>query len=171
MDAGDNASLRLLGHIALVALIIGTSVSAAATERVTISQVVTSAIAWAFVPVIQLATGLWLVRTAGAGRRVTALERYFATHRPWSLFILLVHAVLVSWTPARGYALFFIPLAAIPIAMTVVALKQVCRDVLGMTAAGARRAVAIHQAMTYLVVAVYAGWAGAYLPRLVGLFS
>lgn len=157
--------------MALVALIIGTSVSAAATERVTLAQVLTSAIAWAFVPMIQLATGLWLVRNAGPGRRVAALEHYFATHRPWSLFILFVHALLLGWPPARGYALFFIPLAAIPIAMTVVALTRVCRDVLGMTAAGARSAVGIHQAMTYLVVAAYATWASAYLPRIVGLFS
>ena len=157
--------------MALLALIIGTSVSAAATERVTIVQVLTSAVAWAFVPVIQLATGLWLVRNAAAGRRVAALEHYFATHRPWSLFILSVHAVLLGWTPSRRFALLYLPLAAIPIAMTVIALTRICRDLLGMTAAGARRAVAIHQAITYLVVATYAAWASAYLPRIAGLFS
>ena len=163
--------MRLLGHMALVALIIGTSVSAAATERVTIAQVLTSTVAWAFVPVIQLATGVWLVRHAGAGRRVGALERYFATHRPWSIFILSVHGVLLGWTPSRAYALFFLPLAAIPIAMTVTALNRICRDTLGMPPAGARRAVGIHQAMTYIVVAAYAAWASAYLPRIAGLFS
>ncbi len=88
LEAGDNADLRVLGYMALVALVIGTSVSAAATERVTLSLVLTSALAWSFVPLLQLGTGLWLVRSAGAGRRVAALERYFETHRPWSLFIL-----------------------------------------------------------------------------------
>lgn len=157
--------------MALVALVIGAAVSAAATERVTLSLVLTSALAWAVVPIIQLGTGLWLVHTGIPGRRVAALECYFATHRPWSLFILGFHALLLGWAPARGYALFLIPLAAIPIVMTVRALTRLCREVLGMPAVQARRAVGIHQAMTYAVLVAYAAWAGAYLPRIVGLFS
>lgn len=156
--------------MALVALVIGAAVSAAATERVTLSLVLTSALAWAFVPVIQLGTGCWLVRSAAPGRRVRALERYFATHPPWSMFILGFHAVLLGWPPARGYALFLLPLIAIPIALTVRALTSLCREVLGMPAGRARRAVAIHQGMTYAVFLAYAAWASAYVPRVVGLF-
>jgi hypothetical protein len=157
--------------MALVALVIGLAVSAAATERVTLSLVLTSALAWAFVPVIQLGTGCWLVRTAAPGRRVAALERYFATHRPWSMSILGFHALMLGWAPARGYALLLLPLIAIPIAMTVRSLTNLCREFLGMPAGQARRAVAVHQGMTYAVVAAYAAWASAYLPRIVGLFS
>jgi len=163
--------LRVVGYMALVALVIGTSVSAAATERVTPGLVLTSAVAWSFVPVLQLATGLWLVRRAGAGRRVIALERYFETHRAWSVFILVFHALLIAWPPARGYALLLAPFAVIPITITVFALTRLCREVLGMTSNNAWRAVSIHQAITYLLVAAYAGWASAYLPRIVGLLS
>ena len=170
MMIGDNACLRLVGQMALVALVIGTSVSIAATERVTISQVLTGAAAWAFVPLIQLCTGLWVVRGAGPGRRVWALERYFDTHRPWSLFLLASHAVLLVWTPARSNRVFLLPFAAVPIALTVFALTRVCREVVGMSAASARRAVALHQAMTYAVLIAYLAWASAYLPRIVGLF-
>ena len=157
--------------MALVALVIGAAVSAAATERVTLSLVLTSALAWAFVPVIQLVTGCWLVRTAAAGRRVAALEQYFATHRAWSLFILGFHVLMLGWAPARGYALFLLPLITIPVVMTVRALTRLCREVLGMSAGRARRAVAIHQGMTYSIFVTYAAWASAYVPRIVGLFS
>jgi hypothetical protein len=100
-----------------------------------------------------------------------AVERYFETHRPWSLFILSFHALLVGWPPSRGYALFLVPLAIVPIGLTMLSLMRMCREVLGMTARGATLAVAVHQAMTYVMVGIYAGWASAYLPRLVGLIS
>ena len=157
--------------MALVALVIGTSVAAAATERVTLGLLLTSALAWSFVPVLQLGTGLWLVRRAGATRRVVALERYFETHRAWSVFLVGYHALLLGWPASRGYALFLAPLAIIPIIVTITSLTRMCREVLGMTASGARLAVAIHQALTYLLVLAYAGWASAYLPRVVGLLS
>ncbi len=163
--------MRLLGQMALVALVIGTSVTAAATERVALSLVVTSAPAWAFVPLLQLGTGLWLVRGVGRGRRVGALERYFDTHRPWSLFILAVHAVLLAWPASRASALMFFPLAAVPIGFTVLGLTAMCREALGMSSSASRRMVLTHQTVTYLMVAAYAAWASAYLPRLVGLLS
>ena len=163
--------MRVLGHMALIALVIGTAVSTAATERVTLGLVLTSALAWSFVPVLQLGTGLWLVRNAGPGRRMLALERYFDTHPAWSVFILGFHAVLLAWPPSRGYALLLAPLAIFPIVLTMFSLTRLCREVLGMTTGTATRAVLVHQAMTYVVVAVYAGWASAYLPRIIGLLS
>jgi hypothetical protein len=153
----------------LVALVIGTSVTAAATERVTIPLVLTSTLAWAFVPGIQLFTGLVLVRGAAPGARVHALERYFDTHRPWSLWILGVHALFLVVPASRGVALLLVPFCVVPAVLTIRALVTVCREVLGMGVAAARRAVAVHQSMTYLIVLVYAAWASAYLPRVLGL--
>ncbi|MBA3639487.1 MAG: hypothetical protein H0W53_09405 [Acidobacteria bacterium] len=161
--------MRLLGQMALVALVIGTSVAAASTERVTASLVLTSAIAWAFVPLIQLGTGLWLIRGAATGRRTHALEAYFDTHRPWSLFILAFHAAILVWPSSRGFALMFVPAAVVPIALTALALTRLCREVLGASAGAARRMVVMHQLMTCAVAGAYAAWASAYLPRLVGL--
>ena len=153
--------------MSLTALIISASVVAASTERVTVALVLTSAVAWAFVPLIQLGTGLWLVRGAGAGRRLGALEAYFDTHRPWSLFILVFHALMLAWPASRGFALILAPTTVVPIALTVRALTRMCRETLGLTPGAARRMVLLHQCMTYLVIAAYAGWAGAYVPRLV----
>lgn len=157
--------------MALVALVIGTSVAAAATERVTISLVVTSTVAWAFVPVLQLLTGLWLVRAATPGRRLDALERYFATHWAWSLWILAVHAMFLVWPASRGSVLLLLPTAIVPAALTVRALGRLCRDGFGMPPGAARRAVAGHQALTWLLVAAYVAWASAYVPRVVGILS
>ena len=157
--------------MALVALVIGTSVAAAATERLTLGLVLISTLAWAFVPVIQLGTGLWLVRAAPVGHRRPVLERYFDTHSFWSLWILAVHAIFLMWPAARGQALLFLPLALVPAALTARALVRLCGEALDLPASTARRRVAVHQALTYLVVAAYASWASAYLPRVVGLFT
>ena len=153
----------------LVALVIGTSVAAAATERVTIPLVLASSLGWAFVPVIQLLTGLVLVRGAARGCRLHALEQYFDTHRAWSLWILGVHAVFLLVPASRGVGLVLVPFALLPALLTIRALVRVCREVLGMPATAARRAVALHQAVTYVIVLAYAAWASAYLPRAVGL--
>ena len=158
--------------MALSALVIGTSVAAVSTERVTVSLVLTCALAWSFVPAIQLGTGLWLVRRERGERRMSALERYFETHRPWSLFILAVHGLLLAWPAARPLTLVILCIgAAIPITLTVFALTRLCREALGMSARSARRAVMVHQLMTLLVAAAYMAWASAYYPRLVGLVS
>lgn len=167
--ARDNALLRVLAQMALTALVIGTSVAAASTERVTASLVLTSSIAWAFVPLIQLATGLWFVRAASPGARGSALAAYFDTHRPWSLFILAFHAMILMWPASRGFTLMLAPAGVIPIGLTAVALVRLGKNVLGLSAGAARRNVAVHQAMTYVIVAAYAAWASAYLPRLMGL--
>ena len=155
--------------MALTALVLGTSVVATSTERVTVPLVLTSAVAWAFVPLIQLGTGMWLVRGAATGRRLIALEAYFETHRAWSLFILAFHALMLAWPAARNFALLLAPTAVVPIALTVRGLTRMCRETLGVSPGRARRMVTLHQLMTYLVVAAYAGWASAYVPRLVGL--
>lgn len=155
--------------MALVALAIGTSVAAVSTERVTASLVLNSALAWSFVPLIQLATGLWLVRQAPNRRRIQALEAYFETHRPWSLFILAFHGVMLAWPAARSFTLVLAPAALVPIALTGLALTRVCREVVGVSPLAARRMVLLHQLMTYLVVSAYAAWAAAYVPRLLGL--
>ena len=163
--------MRLIGHMALVALIIGTSVAAAATERLTLPLVLGSAMAWSFIPVIQALTGLWLVRGAAPGQHVRALERYFETHRPWSLWILAAHAMFLWWPALREMALLVVPTGVLPAVLTIRALRMVCRDVIGMPPPAARRAVATHQAITYVIIAAYACWASAYLPRLVRVLS
>jgi len=156
--------------MALIALVIGTSFTVAATERVTLSLVLAGAIGWSFVPVMQLLTGLLLVR--GSGRpRLDMLERYFGTHWPWSLWILSVHATLLIAPVARTFGLWLVLTAAVPVIWTVRLLVAFCRDDLGLDGRQGRRKVVLHQGATCLLFLVYVSFAVALWPRIIGIMG
>jgi hypothetical protein len=169
MESGLAAVLSLLGRMALVALVIGTSVTVSATERVTLSLVLAGAIGWSFVPVLQLLTGWMLVR--GFPRdRVRLLDRYFATHWPWSLWILASYTTLLMFPGSRRFAWWITLTAALPVLWTLRLLLRFCREDLRL---GIRRSwvrVAAHQTVTYAIVSAYIFVAVALWPRILGLF-
>ena len=154
----------------LVAAIIGTSVTVTATEHVDAWLVLSGTLGWSFVPLLQLATGLVLVR--GSRERMShALGRYFATHRPWSLWILAVHATLLLVPPLRGYSLALVATAAVPIWLTIRLLIRVCQESVGLPRPAALRRVAEHQALTVALIVVYVQFAVALWPRIVGVLA
>jgi hypothetical protein len=161
---------RLVGRMAVVALVIGTSVTASATERVTVPLVLAGALGWAFVPVLQLATGLLLVRAA-PGDRLALLDRYFSTGWPWLLWILAMHATFVGIPATRNLGLSLTATAAVPMLWTVRLLFAFCREDLGLDTAQTRWRVGAHQGTTYLLVLGYVWLAVALWPRIVGLFE
>jgi hypothetical protein len=124
---------------------------------------------------LQALTGILLVRGPGPGASATdltaALDRYFAAGWPWSLWILSVHGavLMVPWTRSLG------PLPAItavaPMFWTVRLLLDICRNDLAMERAKARRRVALHQAVTYLLVLAYIAFAVALWPRIVEMVA
>lgn len=156
--------------MALVALVIGTAVAASATERVTLSLVLTGAIGWAFVPVLQLLTGLVLVGRAG-GDRVWLLDRYFATGWPWLMWILAAHAAVVVIPISRNLGLWMVATAAVPVLWTGRLLWAFCREALRLDRTQTRRAILVHQGVTYALVLAYICIAVALWPRIVGQFS
>lgn len=158
--------MRPLSQMVFVSIVIGTAMSAAGTGRVDLSLVYWESLAWAFVPVIQLGTGLVLV-LGRPGPLASRLTAYFETHRAWTLWLLTVAAALVVSPPLQGHVLWIAATIVIPCALTVRALAKVCSDDLGMTAETARRRVAIHQAMTWTVVAGYFGLSVALWPRII----
>ena len=159
----------LVARMALVALVIGTSVSVAATERVTFSLVAGGFIGWAFVPVLQLLTGLLLVQ-GRPGKRIFQLERYFATHWPWSLWILVFNGAVLL-LPTRVTGLWLTATAVVPMLWTMWLLGEFCRQDLALDPRHARRRVLLHQAVTYLLVFGYVSLAVALWPRIVGLVA
>jgi hypothetical protein len=163
-----NQLVRITGRMALIALVIGTSFTVAATERITVALVLAGAIGWSFVPVLQLLTGLLLV---GATRRdrLFVLERYFDTHWPWSLWILAAHALFLMVPVTRAFGVWVAMTAAVPLIWTVALLTGYCHDVLQLSAAQARRRVALHQVVTYAIILAYINAAVALWPRIVGL--
>jgi hypothetical protein len=160
----------LAGRMALVALVIGTSVTASATERVTIPLVLAGAIGWSFVPILQLMTGLLLVRGARSGQ-VRLLNRYFATGWPWLLWILAAHAAFIAVPATRNIGLWFAATAAAPILWTIYLLDRFCRQELGLDARLTRWRIGVHQAATYVLVAAYVWVAVALWPRIIRLFG
>lgn len=159
--------VRLFGRMILVALVIGTSVTVSATERVTLSLVVAGAIGWSFVPVLQLLTGVMLVR----GFDVQLLDRYFAMGWPWSLWIVATHAALLLSSGGRGLGMWITLTATVPILWTIWLLLAFCREDLGLDLRQCRRRVAAHQAITYALVLAYVWLAVALWPRIVGQFA
>jgi hypothetical protein len=160
--------VRIVGQMALIALVIGTSLSVAATERVTISLVVAGTLGWSFVPVLQLLTGVLLIRGTRVDRPA-ALERYFDTHWPWSLWILTSSAVLLMIPVTRAFGLWTALTAGVPVIWTVRLLLGYCRTVLHLSTAQARLRVALHQILTYAITLAYINAAVALWPRIVGL--
>ena len=153
--------------MALIALVIGSAMAVAATGRLTLSLAASTTLVWSWVPLVQLLTGLLLVRGADIGV-ARALEGYFQTHRPWSLW-LLACAVAIALLPNPGGALLLLAATfVVPLVVTVRMLKVFCRRELGLGAAQTRRRVALHQAVTWTVVLVYGGYAIALIPRVSG---
>ena len=170
MEYGPASVLKLLGRMALIALVIGTSVTVSATERVTLSLVFAGAIGWSFVPLVQLLTGWLLVR--GSGRdRVRLLNRYFGMHWPWSLWILVTSATFLVSPVARRFSWGITLTAGVPILWTLWLLVRFCRDELGLDIVRSWRRVVVHQAATYGVALAYILVAVALWPRILGLFE
>lgn len=167
---GIISAVVVLRQMALIAAIVGTSVTVTATEHVDIWLVVAGVAGWSFVPVLQLVTGVILVR----GSRVpvaTALEHYFATHWPWSLTILTAHAALLVVPWFRGHAFWLVGLAVFPVLATIRLLLAVCRGPLRMDPRQARRRVVEHQLLTLFLIVLYVQLATALWPRIVGVFT
>lgn len=168
----DSHGGRVLAQMTLVALVIGTSLTASATERVTVSLVLAGAIGWSFVPVLQLLTGLFLIRGSAPAHRLRLLDRYFATGWPWALWILAVHATFLLWPASRRAGHFVLAaVAVIPILWTVKLLVTYCQQELQLDPHRARIRVVQHQAVTYGLFFVYVFFAVSLWPRVVGLFA
>ncbi len=148
----------------LISLVLGVSLSAASAERVDAGLVISTSAAWSFVPMLQLLTGLVLTR--GSADRIGALDDYFATHVPWSLWILAVHALFLVVGPARDAALLILLTGVVPAIWTARLLVRMCREGLALSAREAWRRVAVHEAISYALVLAYVHFAVALGARL-----
>lgn len=163
---------RVAARMVLVAVVIGTSVTVSATERVTLTLVLAGALGWSFVPLLQLATGLILVRDAGPGRRLGLLDRYFALGWAWNLWVVVIHTVLLMWPAGRRLGVVAVGItAAVPIIWTLKLLFDYCRRDLGLGHQAALVRLFQHQAATYSLVVAYVIFAVSLWPRIVGLFA
>jgi len=159
----------LLARMGLVALVIGAATAIAATERVTLALVLSGTIKWCFVPILQLLTGLLLLRGL-AGARQSQLERYFEMHWPWSLWIVLFCGAMLL-LPPRFTGVSLTATAVVPLLWTIWLLLEFCRADLSLDSRTARLRVAQHQTVTYVLVLAYVSLAVALWPRVVGALA
>jgi hypothetical protein len=153
----------------LVSLVIGTATAVAATERVTASIVVSGALGWSFVPVLQLLTGLILIH-GGRGARWRTLERYFELHWPWSLWILAYHAALLL-LPTRTLGTWLALTGVVPMLVTARLLLRFTQEHVTEDRRAAIRRVVLHQAVTYSVFLAYAAVAVALWTRVLKVLA
>jgi hypothetical protein len=153
----------------IVALVIGTAVPIMAVQRISLGLLVSSAVSFSFVVVIQMAVGAAIITTAGS-RRVSlpwALDLWFAGHVPYSLWLLAVAAAFATM-PAASLDLLIV-LAIVPAIWTAVIVAAFCRRVLGTSRDGARWRAAVHFLAIWaigleLVALSAGGWFQVYGP-------
>jgi len=162
--------LAALRRPALAAVVMGAAIALGATGHVTPRLLLSTTLCWAFVVVLQIAIAVALIvgpsrRTVGLSR---ALDLFFASHAPWSLWLLAVAALPA---PLGRPVMPLLLLAVVPLMMTNRAIAAFFREVLQY---GSRRAAvhtAIHQALTWGAFVVLYGAAVALQPRIVGAFE
>ena len=126
-------------RLGLFLLAIAVAIPIMAVQRVTIGYVAVTAISWSFVLLIQLSIALLLVMSVPS-RPISvsrALDLWFAGHLPYSLWLLVISAVVANLESASVEMV--IVLALIPSLWTSAILSAFCRVVLGTSRRGARR--------------------------------
>ena len=125
-------------RLGIILLVIAVAIPIMAVQRVTIGYVAITAVSWSFVLLIQLLIAVLVVlsvpsRPIGIRR---ALDLWFAGHFPYSLWLLVMSAVVANLESAP--AEMVIVLGLIPALWTSAILSAFCRVVLGTSRRGAR---------------------------------
>lgn len=141
----------------ITAVVLGTVTAVMGTGRVTLSLVASGTVMWAFVPTLQLLTGLLLI--GASGTHAPSLRGYFETGRPWLLWLLALGLVFLVAPDPGPYFLPLIATIVVPFVLTARALRRIAP----------RRAVLLHQAVTVGLLLGYIGWAIGGWARVVGL--
>jgi len=169
--AAPIGACRALRRPLLVALLLGVSLALSSTRHVTPELVLSTALLLSGIVIVQVLIALAVIRPR-AGRIVPpgrALDLFFASHAPWSLWLLLTAA----WVPsplARPATPLWIA-SLVPIVLTPRTIAAYFREVLGLDR---RRAVArtiVHQVLTWGLLAAAFGAAVAIWPRVLQALS
>ena len=157
--------LVALRRPALAAVVIGAAIALGATGHVTPRLLLSTTLCWAFAVVLQIAIAVALI--AGPSRRTVGLSRaldlFFASHAPWSLWLLAAAAYSPS---ALGRPLTPLLLSAVvPLALTVRMIAAYFREVLELDPRHARVRTILQQAATWGVPLVLYGTAVGFWPR------
>jgi len=167
------ATLRAaLAGPALTLGVIGTLVSIATTERLTLELAATLGAAWGFAVLIQIVAAAALLgsaRPAAVSRR-RAFALLFLGRAPWSLWLLGAAASAIVIDDLALTPLAVTMLA--PLAWTMVIVAAFCREVLQTSPRGARVRAVVHQAIVWgLALQVAALAAGGWNRLIQGILT
>lgn len=162
--------LTALRRPLIAAVALGAAIAIGATGHVTPALVFSTTVCWAFVIVLQIAIALALIarparRTVGVPR---ALDLWFASHAPWSLWLLAAAAVPA---PLGRPLLPLLLLGVIPLALTVRMMAAFFREVLRFDPRRAMTRTALHQGITWGTFALLYAMSVAIQPRIVEWLS
>ncbi len=157
-------AVRALRRPFLVLIVIGVSMALSTTRHVTPALVLSTTVLWSVVVIAQAAIA-WAVipRTPRVGSP-RAFDLFFASHAPWSLWILFYAA----WAPsALGRPTMPLLFAAVPpLVLTPRIVAAFFREVCGMDRRGAAVRTLGQQALSWSLFVVIYGAAVAVWPRI-----
>jgi len=151
----------------LVLVVLAVATAIAATGRITASLFASAMLLWSWVVLVQLAGGALMVLTA-ATRRVnaaTAVDLFFASHTPWTLW-----AIGVGMWAASGVDFSLelaIGIGLLASVWTAVILAAFNREVLLVSRTEARMRTGVHQTLIWVVGLSYVAWMSGGWFRLV----
>jgi hypothetical protein len=155
----------------LVAVVLGASVTVAASGRAAPGLVITTTLSWSYVVLLQMAVALPLM-ARGARRSVglaRAVDLFFAGHALWSL--MTIAAVL--WSPSPMGRSFW-PLAVfalVPIALTPRIVFTFFEIVLGMSRREALWMTAVQQAISWTLAVGMVWMTSSLTPRVLQMLG
>jgi hypothetical protein len=161
---GEIGAIRALRRPFLVLVVIGVSMALSATRHVTLSLVVSTTVIWSVVVLAQAAIALAVIPRVSKVSRARAFDLFFASHVPWSLWLLFDAA----WAPAMlGRPAMPLWFAAVPpLVLTPRMIAAFFRQVCGMDRRRAAIRTLLQQALSWaLLIALY-GAAVAIWPRV-----
>ena len=157
---------RALRRPLIVTLVLGATLAMAATREAPAALLLSTTLSWAVLVVFQVLIALALIRkparaTVGIPR---ALDLFFASHAPWSLWLLAA----VAWAPLPGGRPLTPVLVAAVLALGLTArmIAAYFQHVLALDRRAAVRRTLLHQALTWGLLFGTFAVAVAILPRL-----
>jgi hypothetical protein len=160
---------RAVGRGLIPAGIAGITTAVSATGRITWSLALSGALCWSLLTVLQAATATLVVSptSVALGR---GLDLFFLGHAAWTLWLLVCAAAVFAMP--RTVPLDLVLLSAlVPFAWTSIVVQAFFREVAGLDRGRAISRTVIHQALTFLAILLYVGWAVQLWPRLVSLWT
>jgi hypothetical protein len=161
---------RALVRPLIVWVVLAVSLTIAGTGHISTRSLAPMLLWWAIVPVAQLGIAFAVVRgpavrSIGLAR---ALDLFFMSHAPWSLWLLLVAAWAAFVDDVGRPVLPLAIVAVVPLAWTWLMTGAFFLEVLRLDLAAARRRVVAHQALTWGLLLSVWGTAVQVWPRMLG---